>query len=132
MGRHTLKYIRQVLVRGIAAAGLAFVTVTDYYVVRDVDGLVLYVYIGAMFVCIGALFLTMIPKIRKVSYILFAVGVVFYLAMGGYPAIKEAHEADRCLDSGGGVWDYVEHRCRRDCYHWSRETGCLADGGGAE
>lgn len=46
--------------------------------------------------------------------------------MGKIPAIKEAHDADVCLDSGRGVWDYDAHRCRTDCYHWSKEKGCLS------
>ncbi len=127
MNKQTLQYIRQAFIKCILSIFLILVMGMDYYIARDVNQYILYTYIGVMFVCICSLLLTLCSKIRKTSYIIFAISFIAYLAMGKIPIIEESHHAEACLDSGRGVWDYDEHRCRTDCYHWSKETGCLKE-----
>lgn len=33
---------------------------------------------------------------------------------------------DSCLDSGKGVWDPVEKRCRQDCLKYGKDFGCIS------
>ncbi len=127
MDKQTLQYIRQAFIKCILSIFLILVMGVDYYIVRDVNQYILYTYLGVMFVCLCSLFLTLFSKIKKISYLICVISFIIYLVMGKIPAIKEAHDADACLDSGHGVWDYDEHRCRSDCYHWSKERGCLKD-----
>lgn len=32
---------------------------------------------------------------------------------------------DSCLDSGKGVWDIMEKRCRNDCLKYDKNFGCI-------
>ena len=81
-------------------------------------------YALVMAVCLIAFVLTFFAKIRKISYIIFFCSFGGYVALNFIPEIKDKFSIDACLDAGHGVWDYNEHRCRTDCWHWSKETGC--------
>ncbi len=99
--------------------------VMDFVIVFPMNKYLLVLYGAVMLVCLFSLLGTMFIKLRKVCYVVFVISFMLYLAMYHFSeAIADEHGADRCLDSGNGVWDYQEHRCRTDCWHWSWETGC--------
>ncbi len=52
--------------------------------------------------------------------VFFILGVVLGLYICGFAK-------DHCLDSGKGVWDYNERRCRTDCWKWDDKLGCLKE-----
>lgn len=125
MNKQTLQRVKYIFVICVLLGFLILVMAMDYYLARHINQYLLYTYIGVMFVCVISLFLTIFIKIRKTSYIIFIISFIIYILFHWVPEIKEGYDADACLDSGHGVWDYDEHRCRTDCYHWSKERGCL-------
>ncbi len=106
---------------------LSGVMAMDYVILYGINPKLLYTYKLLMFVCSISFLGTFFPKIRKICYIIFTISFTVYILFHWLPEIKEGYDADACLDSGRGVWDYDEHRCRTDCYHWSREKGCLKE-----
>lgn len=104
---------------------LSLFMIIDFVIVFPMNKYILFFYGTVMLVCLFSLLGTVFTKFRKVCYVIFAVSFAFYLAMYNFnAAVIDEHGADRCLDSGKGVWDYQEHRCRTDCWHWSWEKGC--------
>ena len=98
----------------------------DFVIVLGINKYLLYLYGLIMLVCLFSFLGTMFSKIRKICYIVFILNFNIYIAMYNFNIeIKDAHGIDKCLDSGQGVWDYQEHRCRADCWHWSWEKGCM-------
>ena len=73
-----------------------------------------------LFSCIAAFF----SKYRKTSYFIFLGSLLIYLTLNCIPQVSDKLDVDKCLDSGQGVWDYNEHRCRTDCWRWTFEEGC--------
>lgn len=85
-------------------------------------------YVCMMLGCLLSLLGTIISKAQKISYISFILFFLGYILMFFYSsAIVEQHGVNRCLDSGRGVWDYNEHRCRTDCWKWDQEHGCYKE-----
>jgi len=104
---------------------LAVVAGIDVLIVYDEGSYWFWIYATVVAVCIGALLVSFFVKIRKQAYIVFVVSLVMVISMAWLvPDIREQHGASACLDSEHGVWDYDEHRCRTDCWRWTRENGC--------
>lgn len=96
----------------------------DWVIVQSIPKSILYSYGFVMFVCLASLGLTILPKIRKLCYILFLISLTIYICMYNFvPDIKEQHLIEKCMDMSN-VWDYNEHRCRTDCWRWTDEKGC--------
>ncbi len=127
MNRPTLHHIKYIFIISVLLAFLIPVMAVDYYLARHINQYILYTYAGVMFVCISSLFFSIFAKLKRIYHLIFIISFAFYLLFRQIPEIKEAYNADACLDSGRGVWDYDEHRCRTDCYHWSKEKGCLKE-----
>ena len=96
----------------------------DFIVVEQTSSTILYSYTLVMILSIVSLFMSLFQKLQKMAYILFPISFVIYLLMYNFvPEIVMRHKIDRCLDKGL-VWDNNEQKCRNDCWHWSKETGC--------
>ena len=114
-----------VLITMVIFLFLSLFMVIDFVIVFPMNKYILFFYGTVMLVCLFSLLGTMFAKFCKVCYVAFFVSFTVYLAMYHFnTAVIDEHGADRCLDSGRGVWDYQEHRCRTDCWHWSWEKGC--------
>lgn len=97
----------------------------DFFIAFSITEYSFIIYGIVMVICLTSFAATFFASIRKVSYIIFAISFIIYLLMFFYyPPIVERQAIDRCFDSGSGVWDYNEHRCRADCWKWDREYGC--------
>ena len=97
----------------------------DFFIAFSITEYSFIIYGIVMVICLISFAATFFASIRKVSYIIFAISFIIYLLMFFYyPPIVERHAIDRCFDSGSGVWDYNEHRCRADCWKWDKEHGC--------
>ena len=96
----------------------------DFIVVQPISQTTLCVYTLTMLVCILSFFISLWPKLQKISYVLFSISLIAYLLMYNFvPEIIIQHKIDRCIDKGF-VWDGNDQKCREDCWHWSKETGC--------
>ena len=51
--------------------------------------------------------------------------IVAILAYEAYSCTNTFLEIDSCLDSGKGVWDYDQKRCRHDCLKWTEREKCI-------
>ena len=97
----------------------------DFFIAFSITEYSFIIYGIVMVICLTSFAATFFASIRKVSYIIFAISFIIYLLMFFYyPPIVERQAIDRCFDSGSGVWDYNEHRCRADCWKWDKEHGC--------
>ena len=97
----------------------------DFFIAFSITEYSFVIYGIVMVICLTSFAATFFASIRKVSYIIFAISFIIYLLMFFYyPPIVERQAIDRCFDSGSGVWDYNEHRCRADCWKWDKEHGC--------
>ena len=86
------------------------------------------IYITTMPMCLFAFVCSFIHKIKKISYIIFSLSLSLYVLMNIFSvSVTDSHNADRCLDSDKGVYDFEQHKCRTDCWHWSKEKGCLKE-----
>ncbi len=81
-------------------------------------------YILNALICLFSFIGTFFSKYRQISYLIFLGSLLIYLILNGIPQVSDKFNADKCLDSGIGVWDYNEHRCRTDCWRWTFEKGC--------
>lgn len=68
--------------------------------------------------------------IKSTVMIVFSI-VFFFLAFGVLMAFVDhllggelGSEKSMCIESGY-VWDDAEKRCRKDCYTWTYEQGCV-------
>ena len=96
----------------------------DLAVVQSIPKHILYAYGLVILACIIFFFATLFPKLRKKAYILFLLCFFTYITMYNFvPEIIIQHKIDSCIDKGL-VWDGDEQKCRNDCWHWSKETGC--------
>ena len=99
--------------------------VLDYFEINHLDNNLVYLSVFIAIICLLSLLTTFIQKIRRVSYLIMAFFLITYFVIQNFvPSLKEAHLSISCLESGQGVWDYNEHRCRTDCWRWSFEKGC--------
>ena len=104
---------------------LSICFMSDYLEIENLDNHMVYLSYFLAFACLLCLLGTFIQKIRKISYILAISFFIIYLSLQHFvPSFKEAHQSMACLESGHGVWDYKEHRCRTDCWRWTYEKGC--------
>lgn len=98
----------------------------DFIIVFLMPLYMLIIYGCVMAGCLLSLLVIIFFRKHKMSYFYFAVFLGIYIVLFLYaPPVVEQHLADRCIDSGHGVWDYQEHRCRQDCLKWTTEQGCI-------
>ena len=87
---------------------------------------VLIFYESLMLINIIALAVTLFKKNNRKVYLVFVLSLAAYILSYFYLIpVVEQHGADRCLDSGRGVWDYNRHECRQDCLTWNKDVGCV-------
>ena len=99
--------------------------VLDYFEINNLDNHLVYLSVFIALICLLSLLTTFIQKIRRASYFIMGFSLITYFVIQNFvPSLKEAHQSISCLEAGRGVWDYKEHRCRTDCWHWSFEKGC--------
>ena len=99
--------------------------VLDYFEINHLDNHLVYLSVFIALICLLSLLTTFIQKIRVASYLIMGFSLITYFVIQNFvPSLKEAHQSTNCLESERGVWDYKEHRCRIDCWHWSFEKGC--------
>ncbi len=100
----------------------------DYFIVQNsIGGIVLFAYAFVMLICFISLGCAFFFRFRykRILYIISGVFFIGYCAMNNLVSgIYEARKVSFCLQKGQ-VYDYNEHRCRIDCRHWSKETGCV-------
>ncbi len=81
------------------------------------------IYLGIGLTCLCAFIGTFFKKTREISWRVWIMSLLLYIAFGFEPTIKEQKDIEACLDDGN-VWDDDERKCRTDCWRWTKENGC--------
>ena len=127
MTKQSLKNVILMSFKFIILSLLLVAFLEDYFIVQNaIRGIVLFAYAFVMLVCFISLGYAFFFRFRykRILYIISGVFFIGYCAMNNLVSgIYEARRVSFCLQNGQ-VYDYNEHRCRTDCWHWSKETGC--------
>lgn len=127
MTKQTLQKVIRICLQLIILFLLLVAFLEDYFIVQNsIGGIVLFAYTFVMLVCFISLGCAFFFRFRyeRILYIISVVSFIGYCAMNNLVSgIYEARTVSFCLQNGQ-VYDYNEHRCRSDCRHWSKETGC--------
>ncbi len=128
MTKQSLKNVILMSFKFIILSLLLVAFLEDYFIVQNaIRGIVLFAYAFVMLVCFISLGYAFFFRFRykRILYIISGVFFIGYCAMNNLVSgIYEARMVSFCLQNGQ-VYDYNEHRCRIDCRHWSKETGCV-------
>ena len=131
MSTHVLNILKIIIITLVKLFILALMFVWfcyDFIITLPEFDFAILIYIITMLTCIISFVCSFVNKIKKTSYIIFLFSLLLYVLMNIFSvSVTDSHNADRCLDSGNGVYDFEQHKCRTDCWHWSKEKGCLKE-----
>lgn len=127
MDKKNIFKIGKVIIKLLFLVSLILITSVDLLLTIGINQYLLIVYVFNIIVCLFSFVGTFYVKKQKVFYVIFFSSVFLYIALNFIPEVSDKILADKCLDSGNGVWDYKEHRCRTDCWKWDDKLGCLKE-----
>lgn len=97
----------------------------DFIICAEASTFSLFLYGGLMMFCLTSFVCTMFIRIRKISYLLFIIGIALYSQSTMFlPEIRKLQDESFCIETGK-VWDKKQQICRDDCLKWDDKLGCI-------
>ena len=124
--RNLLKYII-VILKLIFLLVIICWFILDFIFIYDYNIYFVIFYIAVMLTCLFSYILSFFNVYKKSSYRVLGIFGVLYMILNFVSPASDKLAIDHCLDSGKGVWDYNERRCRTDCWKWDDKLGCLKE-----
>ena len=117
----------KILLKLIVLSFFTFGFILSYIDIYGINKYLQYSYGLIMLVCLCSFLGSFYGRWRKWSYIIFFSTLAAFFMMNRIPEIKQRYDSITCLETGRGVWDGNEHRCRADCVTWNAKDGCVKD-----